>query len=142
MARIKRNKGNKFRSKLEPRVATSLRMYGLDFEYETEKIPYTLIKEYVADFIIKTPSGKKVYIEVKGQWDTEDRRKHLALKQQHPDIDIRFVFQNANARIGKGSPTRYKDICEGRGRGDFKGVTWEYTDAKTKPLIPKDWFYD
>lgn len=31
--------------------------------------------------------------------------------EQHPDKDIRFVFQNPNAKIAKGSKTTYADWC-------------------------------
>lgn len=139
MARIKRNKGNKFRSFLEQRVAASLRALRAKFDYETENIPYVIHSFYTPDFVVYTKSGKKIYIEAKGEWDAADRRKHLALRQQRPGVDIRFIFANPNARISKGSPTRYKDICEGRGRGALKGVRWLYADGSKTPIVPKEW---
>ncbi len=140
MARIIRNKGRKYKSGLESRVAAALRGMKLNFDYETESIPYTIQSFYKPDFIIYTKSGNKIYVEAKGQWDSADRRKHLSLRQQRPGVDIRFVFTNPDSRIGKGSKTTYKDICEGRGIGAYKGVVWKYADARHKPIIPKEWF--
>ena len=42
----------------------------------------------------------------------KDRRKHLAIQKQHPELDIRFVFSNAQAKLYKGSKTRYSGWCE------------------------------
>lgn len=44
-----------------------------------------------------------------------DRKKHLLVKIQHPDLDIRFVFSNPNAKLRKGSPTTYADWCKKNG---------------------------
>ncbi len=43
-----------------------------------------------------------------------DRTKHLLIKQQHPDKDIRFLFKVDN-KINKASETRYSDWCEKHG---------------------------
>jgi hypothetical protein len=51
----------------------------------------------------------------------------LAVKESHPDKDIRFVFQ-ANNKIHPKSVTRYSDWAEKHG---FKYAIGE---------APKDWF--
>lgn len=140
MARIHKKKGNKYKSGLEYRVAAALRGMKLNFDYETENIPYIIQSVYKPDFIVFTKSGNKIYVEAKGEWDSADRRKHLSLRQQRPGLDIRFVFTNPDQRIRKGSSSTYRDICEGRGIGAFKGVTWKYSDSRRKPIIPKEWF--
>lgn len=64
------------------------------FGYETEKLDYTLSKRYIPDFVVETPT-KKIYIETKGNgrsWDSGVRAKMIAVKKQHPDLDIRFLF--------------------------------------------------
>lgn len=76
-----------------------------------------------------------MYIETKGIWAYDDRYKHYLIRCQHPELDIRFVFTRSKSRISKGSKTTYRDICEGRGRGVFRGVTWKYADK----TIPKEW---
>lgn len=132
----------KYRSKLEQRVDKQLTDLGLNYEYEPpdKKIRYTIPASgglYLPDFILTQPDGSRIYIEAKGIWDFKDRYKHLLIRQQYPDIDLRFVFQRAGQRIRKGSKTTYGDICDGNGRGLFKGVTWKYS---TNGTIPTEWF--
>ena len=128
------------RSKLEERVAQQLEFKGIDYEYEPRlrKVPYTVPEsnhKYTPDFIIRTKSGNEIYLEPKGIWDLADRRKHLYLRQQHPELDIRFVFQRSKTRIRKGSNTTYADVCNGLTRKPFKGVVWKYCDG----LVPDEW---
>lgn len=132
-----------YRSGLEIRVTEELNELGIQFEFEPKdgKISYEIpssIHVYTPDFVIKTKSGKTIIVETKGIWDYEDRRKHLLIRQQHPDLDIRFVFSRSKARIYKGSTTTYADICEGRGRAPFRGVRWQYADKS----IPKEWLLE
>lgn len=78
------------------------------FEYETEEIEYTLTKNYVPDFIVTKQNGSKVYIEMKGYLRPEDRTKMIAVKKQHPELDIRIVFER-NHPVTKGSKSKYTD---------------------------------
>jgi hypothetical protein len=65
------------------------------FTYETLELPYILNGNYHPDFIL----SNGVIIEVKGVLDRESKRKMLAVKKQHPDRDIRFLFQEANKKV-------------------------------------------
>ncbi len=60
--------------------------------YEKEWIAYVLPKKYLPDFIVQTPSGHKIYVEVKGYMRYEDQQKMKAVKFSNPDLDIRFFF--------------------------------------------------
>lgn len=135
--RMKKSKRAKYRSGLERKVATVLTRKKVDFKYEGMKIPYRLISDrtYNPDFPLYSKSGKLIIVEVKGIWDAADRKKHLLIKQQHPELDIRFVFSNSKTKIAKGSQTTYAMICNGEGRGEYKGVTWKFADKK----IPQEW---
>jgi predicted nuclease of restriction endonuclease-like RecB superfamily len=129
-----------FKSGLENETELDLQERGISFEYEPSwgKIQYTVpAKEhtYTPDFYITTKSGKQIIVETKGLWDAQDREKHRLIKEQHPELDIRFVFSRSKAKIRKNSKTTYADICEGRGRKPFKGLTWLYADKK----IPQEW---
>lgn len=92
---------------------------GLDalsvvYEYEKHKIKFTqppAARTYTPDFLL--PNG--IFIETKGRFESDDRKKHLWVKEQHPELDIRFVFTNPNAKINKGSPTSYADWCTKNG---------------------------
>ena len=140
MSATRRHNPNQYRSGLEQRVAEHLEKKGIDYEFEPKekKIEYIVPAKrslYLPDFYIKTKSGKTIIIETKGIWVYEDRYKHLLIRQSSPELDIRFVFSNSRAKIRKNSKTTYADVCNGEGRGYFKGVTWKYADK----LIPEEW---
>jgi len=100
-----------YRSGLEEGVGKQLTLSGLDWTYESERIPYIAKpKTYTPDFVIKTKYSK-VYIETKGRFIGADRAKHLLIKKQHPELDIRFVFTNPNQKLNKGSKTTYAEWC-------------------------------
>ena len=98
----------KFRSKLEERVATLLEQLGISYEYETEKLSYTIEHNYTPDFVLPN----YVYLETKGYWDAADRRKVLAVKRDNPEVDLRMVFQSPYNTISKKSKTTYAKWCE------------------------------
>ncbi|WP_296084232.1 endodeoxyribonuclease [uncultured Agrobacterium sp.] len=103
-----------FRSGLEEKVADQLRSLGVEVEFEQSKIKYVKPARnstYTPDF--RLPNG--IFIETKGRFVTEDRQKHILVKAQHPDIDIRFVFSNSRTRISKTSATTYADWCKKHG---------------------------
>ena len=101
-------KEHKFRSKLEERVATLLEQLGISYEYETEKLSYTIEHTYTPDFVLPN----YIYLETKGYWDAADRRKVLAVKRDNPDVDLRMVFQSPYNTISKKSKTTYAKWCE------------------------------
>lgn len=99
-----------FRSGLEVKIAEQLKGAGVEVEYETTKIKYVVpesLHTYTVDFVL--PNG--VMIETKGRLLLSDRKKHLLIQKQHPDLDIRFVFSNSKTKIAKGSKTSYADWC-------------------------------
>ena len=102
---------NGYRSGFENKVASALSEQKVNFKYEVTQIEYIKPQtshKYTVDFTL--PNG--ILIETKGRWTLEDRKKHLLIKKQHPNVDIRFVFQNPNGKIRKGSKTTYADFCE------------------------------
>lgn len=118
-----------WRSGLEEVNADLLRSHGISFTYEQRKLKYlpeVKFRTYTPDFEFTSRSGKRIIVETKGYWTTTDRQKMLAVVKQHPDLDIRMVFQNPNAKIRKGSKTTYADWCQ-----KFLGIPWA---AKTIPI--------
>jgi len=100
-----------YRSGFEHRVADQLKESKINFDYEITVINYIKPEtqhKYTVDFTL--PNG--ILIETKGRWVLEDRKKHLLIKQQHPELDIRIVFQNPNGKIRKGSKTTYSNFCD------------------------------
>ena len=99
---------SKFRSTLEQRIATLLMTLGVSYEYESERVSYTIEHHYTPDFVLPN----HVYLEAKGYWAPEDRRKILAVKHDNPDMDLRMVFQSPYNTISKRSKTTYAQWCE------------------------------
>jgi len=106
--KLKESKTIKFRSKLEEKVANLLEGLGVSYEYESEKLSYTIEHNYTPDFRLPNYT----YLETKGYWDAADRRKVLAVKKDNPDIDLRMVFQSPYNTISKSSKTTYAKWCE------------------------------
>ncbi len=112
-----------FRSGLEESIAAILKTTGVSFSFEEERIEYVKPErksKYTPDFVITTrpdgtPRTKPLIVETKGRFMTADRQKHLLVKRQHPDLDIRFVFNNPKAKISKASKTTYASWCEKHG---------------------------
>lgn len=88
------------RNKFEKRIFASLKRRKAAFKYEGKKLPYVLACHYIPDFIVETPLGQ-VYIETKGYLRPEDKRKLVAVKKQHPEIDLRILFYASNEQYIK-----------------------------------------
>jgi hypothetical protein len=114
-----------FRSGLEERTAKYLKKLKVKFTYEKLKIKWQDLRyrTYTPDFVL----ANGIIIETKGRFIVSDRQKHLMIKEQHPDLDIRFVFSNPNSKLYKGSKTTYADWC------DKHGFKW------AKEEIPFEW---
>ena len=115
-----------FRSGLEMTIDESLKEKGIDGEYEQHIIEYVKPEthhKYHPDF--KLPNG--IFVETKGRFLADDRKKHILIKKQHPELDIRFLFQNSKTKISKGSKTTYGMWCDKHG--------FVYADKE----IPEEW---
>ena len=116
---------NGYRSGLEDIVATYLKEHKIKFLYEKIKIEWEDLsyRTYTPDFVL----NNGIIIETKGRFTVADRRKHLCIKRQHPDLDIRFVFTNSKTKLRKGAKSSYAEWCI---KYDFR-----YYDR----IIPEDW---
>ena len=125
MGAAERGRKHGYRSGLEDRISEQLKSLSVPFKYEEFKIKYEVHENrtYTPDF--ELPNG--IIVESKGRFVAADRKKHLLVKKQHPELDIRFVFSNSNAKINKGSKTTYGDWCDKNG--------YLYADK----LIPEGW---
>ena len=106
--KLKNKKEPKFRSNLEKNIADLLTGLGVSYEYESEKLSYTIEHNYTPDFVLPNYT----YLEAKGYWSPEDRRKILNVKKSNPEIDLRMVFQSPYNTISKKSKTTYAKWCE------------------------------
>jgi len=115
-----------FRSGLEERVAEQLDQLGVSYTYEKVKLKYIKPASqhvYTPDFVL----ANGIIVETKGRFLAPDRQKHILVKRHNPDLDIRFVFSNSNARISKTSKTTYAMWCRKYG--------YQFADK----VIPEEW---
>lgn len=120
-------KSNKYKSGFEAKIAKQIERKGVEVCYETQTIKYVkpvTHHTYTPDFIL--PNG--ILVETKGRLTLYDRQKHMLIKEQHPELDIRFVFMNANNKIRKGSKTTYKMWAE------------KYGFKFAEKTIPNEWY--
>ena len=115
----------KYKSRFERRFASDLKQRRIVFDYEKHKFSYQpKIKNYTPDFYMPEFD---LFVETKGFFNVADRVKHLLIKEQHPDVDIRFVFMNPFTKINRKSSTTYASWCEEHG--------FQYAEER----IPKEW---
>ena len=114
-----------YRSGLEVEAAAYLKDRQKIVAYEKLKIEWEDLKyrTYTPDFEL----DNGIIIELKGLFSAADRRKHIEIQRQHPTLDIRFVFSNANAKLYKGAKSRYCDWC------DKNNFLWSHR------IIPQEW---
>ncbi len=116
-----------FRSGLEEKIGAQIEAHGQKVVFESFKLPY-LVPEtkhtYCPDF--KLANG--ILVEAKGIFDSTDRAKHLFVKAQYPELDIRFVFTRSASPINPGSKTTLAMWCAQYG--------YKFSDK----LIPDAWF--
>ena len=114
-----------YRSGLEHQLSLYLDEHKVKYDYENIKIEWEDLayRTYTPDFILYNG----IIIETKGRFLAADRRKHVAIKKQHPKLDIRFVFTNSRAKLSKGAKSSYADWCIRHG--------FRYYDR----IIPEDW---
>jgi hypothetical protein len=126
--RVKKNIGKVlgFRSGLEETISEQLAQSKVEWAYEEHKIKYLVPAKshtYTPDFVL----GNGIVIETKGRFVMADRAKHLLIKAQFPDLDIRFIFSNSRAKLYKGAKSSYGDWCDKHG--------FKYADK----IIPEGW---
>jgi hypothetical protein len=125
---VRRHLSKTYRSGLEEEAAAFLKTRQKKVEYEKLKIEWEDLKyrTYTPDFEL----DNGIIIETKGIFSAADRRKHIEIQKQHPTLDIRFVFSNAQAKLYKGAKSRYSDWCE------QKGFKWAHR------VIPEEWLQE
>lgn len=105
-------------------TAQDLDAHGVSWEYENIVIDWEPNpKKYVPDFELENG----IILECKGKFDADDRAKHLAVKAQHPELDVRIVFQNAYNKLRKGAKMTYAEWC------DKNDIKWAHK------RVPKEW---
>jgi hypothetical protein len=119
-----------YNSGFEHTVASYLEKKGVPFEYELhsfgweEHLPTAHCRtcdtkacykkrSYTPDFFVGNPNSP-IIIETKGIFTVHDRKIALAMKEQHPDVDLRYLFLRDN-KLSRKSKTRYSEWCQKNG---------------------------
>ena len=122
----------KLKGTFEQRVIVKLEKRGVSYEYEPHCLPYTVERKYYPDLLVNG-----IYIELKGFFRQDAQRKMKAVKAQHPDLDIRFLFQRGNSPI-HGAKKRKDGTKMTCGEwADRQGFLWAEGEE-----IPEEWIQD
>lgn len=113
----------------EIRMIEHLEEMGKDWKYEPTRLPFNILESrtYTPDFALNKFDGNVMWLELKGKLAPVDRKKYIAVKEQYPELDLRFVFQKPGNPIRKGSKTTYGAWAT---KHEFK---W------SGPIIPREW---
>lgn len=98
---------------------------SVKWTYETLELPYILHGIYNPDFIL----ANGIIIEAKGLLDRDSKRKMVAVKKQHPELDIRFVFMKADKKVPGSKQTHGQWATK-------NGFPW------ADGTIPEEWLRD
>lgn len=119
-------KSKGFRSRFEKKIAANLVTAKVPHDYERSSFVYytktngrcnvcgsrSIGKRglYTPDF--EFPNG--IFLEGKGKFTSKDRTKMIAMKEQHPSVEIRLLFMRDN-KLNKMSKTHYSKWAEENG---------------------------
>jgi hypothetical protein len=118
-----------FRSGLEEKNKDHLKSLGDPAPFETKKIKYVIpmsVHTYTPDFHL----ANQIIIETKGRWLVKDRVKHLLVRIQYPDLDIRMVFTRLKSPIADGAKMTVEGFCKKHGI--------KYAEK----LVPPEWLLE
>lgn len=124
------------RNSFEAKIDKQFEVAGIDVQYEPFKLDVAIparIAKYLPDW---HPRDTNILVEGKGLFGGKHasstsaaaRKKMALFKEQHSEWDLRFIFQNARAKIYKGSKTTYADWAESHG--------FKWSD---RGLLPREW---
>lgn len=137
-----------FKSGFEKTIGNDLIKKGIPFAYEAQSFKYTITiprsvcpecgsspstleRTYTPDFFFQDG----LIVEAKGRFTAEERKKHAAMKEQYPDMDLRLLFKSNNW-LGK-APKRGEPIGKKKNY-----VTWceaHGIQCAVGNVIPEEW---
>ena len=112
----------------EERVIDDLNNRGVSYKYEPEKISYVVERHYIPDLLIN-----QMWVELKGYFRQDAQRKMKAVKAQHPELDIRFVFQKADSPIQGAKKRKDGSKMTCAEWAERNGFVW------SEGTIPEEW---
>jgi len=119
----------KFRSGLESAIHEKL---NDTFLYEPYRLPYTIHRKYVPDFVHEEQS---ILIEAKGYFRVGDTQKYTAIRDSMPEWELVFILSDPTKKVRKGSKLTMGQWCEKQG---FKCYTVKTIDKLLEYVGDKD----
>ena len=113
----------------EQRVMKKLEDKGVSYAYEPHPLPYRVERQYIPDLLIN-----ETYVELKGFFRQDAQRKMKAVKAQHPNLDIRFLFQRGNSPIHAAKKRKDGSKMTCAEWADKYGFVWAEGEE-----IPEEW---
>ena len=118
-------KPGKRRSLLEHKFESILKEHDVLYDYEITKVPYTIPQsehKYIVDWTLVNG----LLLETKGYLaDYQERMKYQLIKEQHPGLDLRFIFQDPNKLCGGTKTLKHSQWADKYG---FKWCSIKDTD--------------
>jgi hypothetical protein len=118
-----------FHSGLERTIAKKLKNRGVAVKYEERDVEY-LVPKALDGFVFQFQLENGILIQTIGRSVQEDRKRLRLIKEQHPELDIRLVFTNANSRLSDGGEVTCAMWA------DSMGFKW------AEVSIPDSWIYE
>lgn len=89
------------------------------FEYEPYKIPYTVYRDYIPDFVFNACNGKRFLVECKGFFRQGDTQKYKAIRDSIGLDELIFLLSDEYKKVRKGSKMTMGQWCEKEGLAYF-----------------------
>ena len=100
----------KYRNKFESKIAGVLGDLCL---YESLKVPYTISKNYIPDFVGEDKRGIQILVEAKGYFRVGDTQKYTSIRDSiGPYDELVFLLYDHKKKIRKGAKMNMGQWCE------------------------------
>src|ERR1700693_4556232 len=95
-------KTGKFRSGLEQRIDSLLKLHKVKADYEKDTLTYVMPehhRRYTPDWSMR--NSRRIHLEAKGRFTAADRQKMKLVVSQHPNRLFILIFQQNNTLTKK-----------------------------------------
>lgn len=130
--KVKDKSIKKVRSKLEQTVANTLYKFKANYTYENIKITFSAPYTTCVDFYVQKKDETYMCIEAKGYFRKGETKKYKYLRLAEPDLDFRFIFEDADKPVRKGAKLNHGQWAEKHG---YKWADKEFPKEWLKELL-------
>lgn len=109
--------------RFEKSILDSLTSLNVEYKFEGIKLSYTIAAQYKPDVVL----DNGVIIEIKTYLPYEEQRKLRAVKESHPDLDLRLLFEKPDKKLPNSKLTH----------GEW---ATKYNFIWAGPNVPEEWY--